>query len=196
MNWLRYLLGNDRCEPCRGKLRLDGGDIVVGRRNQRRRIAAESLTDHIRRHIEDAALPVSPDAEQKPPAGPQHAQRLAKARLLVRKEHDTELADHPIEQPVAEWQREGVRLLPSDPLHSSVRFRSIEHRRVQIGRRDGDRGRQPPRQRAGHHARAGGDLEHVAGIHFVQPFDQIQRERLEHDRDQNAVIKFWHRAVE
>src|SRR5438067_12237193 len=110
MDRLRYSLNRARSTSCPRKLRRNRGRIVIGRRRQRHRFAAESLAHDIRRYVEGAALPVSPDAEQKPPTGPQHAPRLAETCLLIGEEHDTELADHVIEQPITKRQRDSVRV--------------------------------------------------------------------------------------
>ena len=95
-----------------------------------------------------AILPVSPHAEQKSAARPQHAPRFTKRSALIGKEHDAELAQHVIELPIAERQCQRVRLPPLHALEPGMGFRSVEHGRVQIGRRDCDLRRQSPRQRA------------------------------------------------
>ena len=78
---------------------LNRVDFVVARRYpiELRRIAWEKLGGDF---VSDAAMPVVvavPDAEYLAARRRQHAIRLAIGFLLIREEHDVELADHHIE---------------------------------------------------------------------------------------------------
>jgi hypothetical protein len=77
-----------------------------------------------------------PDAEQITSAWREGTACFGKGRGLVRKEHQAELADDGVEACIGKGERCGVGRLEADPL-ARPKFcaRKIEHRRIEIGRR-------------------------------------------------------------
>ena len=60
---------------------------------------------------------------------------------------------------------------------------------VQVGRGNGDRGRQVIEERAGDNAGAFGRLEYMSGVECGEPLRDAVNERLENERAQIPVIK-------
>ena len=77
-----------------------------------------------------------PDAVHIASAGSEGATRFGKGPGLVRKEHQTELADDGVEACIGKGKCCGVGGLEADPL-ARLKFcaRKIEHGRIEIGSR-------------------------------------------------------------
>src|SRR5438105_15695343 len=87
------ILGGDRRKTRRREFGLDHDNIIVRRGHQRYRIATKKFADNLSRHLQDAALPVAPDAEQTSPGWSQCPQGLTESGLLIGVKRHAELAD-------------------------------------------------------------------------------------------------------
>src|SRR5450631_1361103 len=106
-----------------------------------------------------------PDAEHITAAGSQNAQNLGIGFALVQKEHHAELAHDGIEASIREGKRHGIGRLEFDLLAGSeFRAGDIQHRWIEIGRRQACRSRQCVAQLSRDNAGAGRGLQHPRRI--------------------------------
>ena len=135
-----------------------------------------------------------PHVEHETAAGLEHAARLAITLDLVGKEHDAELARHHIERLILERQLQRIRLLPGQAAIGRLPCRGpVEHRLIEVGRDHARAFGKPRRDGARQHAGAGGGFQHVLRGGRGDPAGQVERVRLEDQRDQEAVVDFGDR---
>ena len=135
-----------------------------------------------------------PCAEQVTPARRQHAPRFPVGGNTVREKHHAELAEYRIESAIREGQRLGIRHLEPHAVHPRLCRRQVEHRRVQVGRRDDDAVGALGCQQCGKDTRAGRGFEHGVDWLSEQPSRHFRRERLEEQRPHVPIVDRRHRA--
>ena len=124
---------------CDQKL-LDRIDLVAGERHVVKlwRIGGKEAPRHLVRDAAERIVSMRiPDAEHIAAAWGENTIGLGKGFGLVRKEHHAELTDDGVEACIGKGKRDRVGRLEADLLAGpKLGARDIEHRRVEIGRRE------------------------------------------------------------
>lgn len=115
-------------------------------------------------------------------------------RDFVGEEHHAELVHDDVERGIGEREVHHVRLLPRDRTGGAHGLGVIEHRLVEVGRRNGDRLVQACRECPSHDAAAGGNFKHVGRGERANTRGQVAGVRLEDQRNYVSVVELGHRA--
>ena len=132
-----------------------------------------------------------PDVKEKSAFGLQYAVRLTRGLFLVRKEHDSELANDGVERLIRKRQLSSVCLSPFNNfiVGEFVPGKS-EHRFIEISGHNSRPRRASLKQVLRHDSGATGQLQDRPAFGHIEPRDQISRVRLEQNRAQIAVVVF------
>jgi len=150
------------------------------------------LHDGARKLVEFETIP---HGEEEVAAEFENASRFPIGGNFVWKEHHAELTNDAIEGLIGEWELLGIGLAEGDAFVGE-RCGVVEHRRIQVGRNNGNRRSTRSSQGAGENASAGGKFKQIAGGEMGEARSEIVGIGLEEERTHVAFVELRDRALE